>query len=86
MKKEIYLTNQLMASVKELVSDKNSGNYVRLLWAISNHGARQVLKGQDETCHFLSELRTFVHHLNHTFPVDSDDSYYLDNTPESDCR
>ncbi|BCG19301.1 hypothetical protein HLBS07_31530 [Vibrio alginolyticus] len=81
MNKEIYQIHHLIMSVKALVPDRLLGMYFRYIWAISTHAFRQSSKGQKEQAEFMAELKSFVHRLNGTFPLESDEMASLDSSP-----
>ena len=78
MKKNIIEINNILATLK-LLTPVHDRDYVRRIWAITNHVAIQASKGRDEEVEIMIDLQQFINMLNEKYPVCYDDKEGLES-------
>ncbi|MEF1253391.1 hypothetical protein [Vibrio sp. M260112] len=78
MKKNILEINNILATLK-LLTPVHDRDYVRRIWAITNHVAIQASKGRDTETEIMTDLQQFINLLNEKYPVRHDDKEALES-------
>ncbi|WP_143081543.1 hypothetical protein [Vibrio barjaei] len=71
MKKNILEINNVLTSLKNVASTKDR-EYIRLIWAVTNHIAIQSSLGREQEVSILTDLRSFIDELNAKYPIERD--------------
>lgn len=78
MKKQILLIHQTIAALKAL-SPVSERNFIRLIWAILEHTARQSKRGKTDEIGIVNDIRQFVEYLNDKYPSENVTSVGCEN-------
>ena len=71
MKKNIQEINNILAILK-LVAPVRDREYIRMIWAITNHVAIQSSIGKEQEIQIMTDLHRFLRELNEKYPVNLD--------------
>lgn len=71
MKKNILEVNNVLTSLKNVASAKDR-EYIRLIWAVTNHIRIQSSLGREQEVSILTDLRAFIDELNAMYPIEQD--------------
>lgn len=69
MKKNIREINIILTSLK-LVAPVREREYIRMIWAITNHVAIQSSIGREQEICIMTDLQKFIGDLNAKYPVE----------------
>ncbi|TOO77985.1 hypothetical protein CGH28_18480 [Vibrio parahaemolyticus] len=69
MKKNILEINSILTTLK-LVAPVREREYIRMIWAITNHVAIQSSIGRDQEICIMTDLHKFIGELNVKYPVE----------------
>lgn len=78
MKKNVQEVNNILANIKRITPTRDQ-DYVRMVWAITNHIALHSVKGKEQEIEIMTDLRQFIDLLNQKYPVISDESIGVDS-------
>ena len=73
MKKNTLEINNIITNLK-LLTPVRDREYIRLVWAITNHVAIQSTINKEQEIKIMADLRSFISELNEKYPIS------LDNT------
>ena len=71
MKKNIIEINNILATLK-LLTPVHDRDYVRMVWAITNHVAIQSSISREQEVKIMMDLHSFINELNKKYPIHSD--------------
>ncbi len=71
MKKNIIEINNILATLK-LLTSVHDRDYVRMVWAITNHVAIQSSISREQEVKIMMDLHSFINELNKKYPINSD--------------
>ncbi|MEZ8717854.1 hypothetical protein AB6D81_17895 [Vibrio splendidus] len=71
MKKNIQEINNILAILK-LVAPVREREYIRMIWAITNHVAIQSSISKEQEIQIMTDLHRFIGELNGKYPVNLD--------------
>lgn len=71
MKKNIIEVNNILANLK-LVAPVREREYIRMIWAITNHVAIQSSISKEQEIQIMTDLHQFLGELNGKYPINLD--------------
>ncbi|WP_146165416.1 hypothetical protein [Vibrio splendidus] len=71
MKKNIQEINNILASLK-LAAPVRDREYIRMIWAITNHVAIQSSISLEQEVCIMTDLHKFIGDLNAKYPIESE--------------
>lgn len=78
MKKNILEVNNVLTSLKQ-VAPVREQEYIRMIWAITNHVAIQSSIGREKEIQIMMDLRQFLCELNGKYPISLDTTDRCEN-------
>ncbi|EKL9827752.1 hypothetical protein NDJ14_10625 [Vibrio alginolyticus] len=78
MKKNIQEINNILAILK-LVAPVREREYIRMIWAITNHVAIQSSISKEQEIQIMTDLHRFVGELNGKYPINVDATERCEN-------
>ncbi|KXI24238.1 hypothetical protein AS132_02615 [Photobacterium sanguinicancri] len=78
MKKNTQEINNILAILK-LVAPVREREYIRMIWAITNHVAIQSSISKEQEIQIMTDLHRFIGELNGKYPINVDASERCEN-------
>lgn len=78
MKKNIQEINNILAILK-LVAPVREREYIRMIWAITNHVAIQSSISKEQEIQIMTDLHRFLGELNGKYPINLDATERCEN-------